>query len=144
MARRRTATTQILAQVPAARARDARERQAGRRATSACYDAARGRMVLELSNGFLFGFPIAAIPSLANATQQELEEVSVSPGGSGLRWDALDVDLSVPGVLLSSIGRAEKLTELARLAGQAKSPAKAAASRTNGAKGGRPRKRVRR
>jgi hypothetical protein len=57
-----------------------------------------------------------------------------------LHWDSLDADLSVPGLLLSSIGRAQKLAELAREAGRAKSNAKAAASRTNGAKGGRPRK----
>ena len=33
-------------------------------------------------------------------------------------------------------------SELARHAGQAKSPAKAAAARTNGRKGGRPRRKV--
>jgi predicted butyrate kinase (DUF1464 family) len=57
-----------------------------------------------------------------------------------LHWEDLDADLSVPGLLLSSIGRSERLSELARLAGRAKSPAKAAAARANGAKGGRPRK----
>ena len=62
------------------------------------------------------------------------------PGGSVLHWEELDADLSVPGLLLSSLGRREKLTELARVAGKTKSAAKAAAARVNGAKGGRPRK----
>ena len=54
--------------------------------------------------------------------------------------EATGAALSVPGLLLSSLGRREKLTELARVAGKTKSAAKAAAARVNGAKGGRPRK----
>jgi hypothetical protein len=38
--------------------------------------------------------------------------------------------------------RAWMASELARRAGQTKSPAKAAAARTNGRKGGRPRRKV--
>ena len=49
------------------------------------------------------------------------------------------IDCTV-GLVLSSIGRAEKLSELARMAGRTTSPAKAAAARANGAQGGRPRK----
>jgi len=70
--------------------------------------------------------------------------VEVSPGGSGLHWEALDIDLSVPGPLLSSLGRAQQRSELARLAGRTTSRLKAAAARANGAKGGRPRKAARR
>ena len=143
MAKRRTPLSVILAQIPAARARSAREWKAGRRAASARYDRGTGRIVLELSNGFLFGFPAKSIPYLATASAKQLSAVEVSPGGIGLHWEELDVDLSVPGLLLSSLGRAEKLSELARIAGKVKSPAKAAASRANGAKGGRPRKTTR-
>jgi len=71
-----------------------------------------------------------------------LARVTVSPGGGALHWRALNVDLSVPGLLLASVGRADRTRELARLAGLAKSTAKSAAARANGAKGGRPRKRV--
>lgn len=144
MAKRRTPLADILAQMPAARAREARERRAGRRATSARYDRFSGRIVLELSNGYLFGFPAKSSPYLAKATAKQLSAVEVGPGGSGLRWEELDVDLSVPGLLLSALGRGEQLTELARIAGRSTSAAKAAASRANGAKGGRPRKVARR
>ncbi|HEX5438990.1 MAG TPA: DUF2442 domain-containing protein [Gemmatimonadaceae bacterium] len=140
----RTSKATILAQIPAARARERHARQAGQRATSASYDRRTGRVMMELTSGYLFGFPAAAIPSLAEASPEELAAVALSPGGSGLHWEALDVDLSVPGLLLSALGRSQQLSELARLAGQVTSPAKTAAARANGAKGGRPRKATRR
>jgi len=127
-------------QIAAARVRDDRERAAGRRATSARYERASSRVILELSNGYVFGFPVSAIPALRSATAKQLAAVEVSPGGGGLHWEELDADLSVPGLLVSTIGRKQKLGELARLAGSTRSAAKAAASRANGAKGGRPRK----
>ena len=140
----RTSKAKILAQLPAARAREARARQAGQRATSASYDRRTGRVMMELTSGYVFGFPAASIPALAAASPVQLATVELSPGGSGLHWEVLDVDLSVPGLVLSSLGRSQQLRELARLAGQATSPAKAAAARANGAKGGRPRKVARR
>lgn len=138
MARSRTSKAEILKQIPAARDRNARERREGRRAVAAYYDRPTGRVMMELTSGFVFGFPAKAIPALAGASPTQLAAVELSPGGSGLHWEALDADLSVPGLLLSSIGRAERLSELARLAGRATSPAKTAAARANGAKGGRP------
>lgn len=140
MAKTRTPLSEILAQIPAARARSTREWKEGRRATSARYDRPTGRVVMELSNGYLYGFPATSIPELAKASAKQLAAVEVSPGGSGLHWEELDADLSVTGLLMSALGRKEKLTELARIAGRTKSPAKAVASRVNGAKGGRPRK----
>jgi hypothetical protein len=140
MRKTRTSKADILAQIPAARARDARNRKAGRRATAAYHDRQNNRIMLELTNGFVFGFPVSSVPALAKASAKQLSQVELSPGGGGLHWDELDVDLSVPGLLFSSVGRSQKLTELARVAGQATSAAKAAAARANGAKGGRPRK----
>lgn len=141
MVKRRTPLATILAQIPAARAREARERRAGRRALSAYYDRRTARVIMELSNGCMFGFPVGDIPALSTVTMSELVAVEVTPGGSGLYWEALDVDLSVPGLLLAAVARDEKLSELARIAGSTKSPAKAAAARRNGAKGGRPKTR---
>jgi hypothetical protein len=50
---------------------------------------------------------------------------------------ALDIDLSIPGLLAGLFGTT---AYIARRAGRTKSPAKASAARVNGAKGGRPRK----
>ncbi|MEO6211727.1 MAG: DUF2442 domain-containing protein [Gemmatimonadaceae bacterium] len=142
MTKRRTPLSEILAQLPAARARHEREHKAGRHATSARYDRTSDRVVMELSNGYLLGFPTKALPYFDKATAKQIAAVEVSPGGMGLHWEELDVDLDVAGLLLDSIGRAAKSRELARVAGRVKSPAKAAAARANGAKGGRPRKTV--
>ena len=140
MAKRRTSTAEILAQLPAARAREARERQSGRRAVSAYYDRRATRVMIELTSGYVFGFPVQTVAALRKASVAQLAAVEVTPGGSGLHWEELDADLSVAGLLLSSVGRRQKASELARLAGQTKTTAKAAAARANGAKGGRPRK----
>ncbi len=136
----RTMKEEIRRQIPAARALEARERKDGRRARSASYDRQARRVMVELTSGFVFGFPAAAIPALAKASPDRLAAVEVSPGGNGLHWEALDVDLSVPALLLSSVGHADKARELARLAGRTTSVAKAAAARANGRKGGRPHK----
>lgn len=140
MASPRTSRAAILAQIPAARARDAQDRREGRRAIAARYDRRSGRVIMELTSGYLFGFPAKAIPALAKATPAQLAAVALSPSGGGLHWAALDVDLSVPGLLLSSLGVAQQRRELARLAGRVTSRAKVVAARVNGAKGGRPRK----
>jgi hypothetical protein len=64
--------------------------------------------VLELTNGFLFAFPVGSIPALTGAAASQLATVEIDASGGALRWDALDVDLSVPGLLLSAVGVAAK------------------------------------
>jgi len=60
--------------------------------------------------------------------------------GLGLHWERLDVDASVPGLLAGLFGtRAWLDRQRATRAGTTRSPARAAATRRNGAKGGRPR-----
>jgi hypothetical protein len=140
MGERRLTDAEIVAQIPAARAREARERKQGLRALSATYDRAARRVVLELTNGYSFAFPIAAIRALDGATPTQLASVEIDPSGGALRWDGLDVDLSVPGLLFAAVGVRERLRHLAGLAGMSRSEAKASAARANGLKGGRPAK----
>jgi len=130
----------ILAQLPAARAREAKARRSGLRAVSASYDHAHRRVVVVLSNDYLFGIPVRSIAALRRATPAQLSTVELSPSGSLLHWEALDVDLSIVGLVMSTIGQRESMSELARRAGLVTSDAKAAAARANGARGGRPRK----
>ena len=142
MARRTLTDAEIVAQIPTARAREARERKRGLRATSASYDRATRRVVFELTNGYSFAFPVRVILALDDATPAQLAAVELDPSGGALRWDALDVDVSVPGLLLSALGVEERLRHLASLAGRVSTDAKAKAARANGVKGGRPPKRV--
>ena len=110
------------------------------RAASAHYDRKLGRMIVELTNGCTFSFPSRLAQGLETATEDQLAQVEILGAGYGLHWEALDADLSVPGLLAGLFGTR---SHMARLAGRATSPAKAAAARTNGAKGGRPRKSAR-
>ena len=107
------------------------------RAASARYDRERDRIVVELINGCTFAFPPHLAQGLEKATADELAQVEILGAGYGLHWESLDVDFTVPDLLAGLLGT---WSYMARRAGQAGSPAKAAAARANGAKGGRPRK----
>jgi hypothetical protein len=107
------------------------------RAKSARYDRKSGRIIIDLKNGSTFAFPAGLAQGLADATDEQLADIEVLGTGFGLHWEALDVDFTVPGLLAGIFGTRKYM---AQLAGRAKSPAKAAAARANGAKGGRPRK----
>ena len=129
------------AEIAAARRRGEDLALAEPRAAAARYDAATGRVVIDLTNGCLFAFPARALQGLAQATDADLAAVEVTGGGHGLHWEALDADFTVPGLLMGLFGtRAWVAREQARRAGATTSPAKAAAARANGAKGGRPRR----
>lgn len=124
------------AQIDAALERGALARKSEPRAASARYDRPTGRVIVELTNGAAFAFPAALVQELEAASPDQLAQVEVLGVGHGLHWEALDVDLTVPGLLAGVFGTQ---SHLARKAGQATSLAKAAAARSNGAKGGRPR-----
>ncbi|MFY7958723.1 MAG: DUF2442 domain-containing protein [Elsteraceae bacterium] len=129
------------AQIDAAEARGRVMLETEPCATSARFDAASGRVVLELANGCAYAFPAALVEDLQNADAAALADVLVDGAGFNLHWPRLEVDLYVPALVAGFFGTRRWLTqELARIAGSARSPAKAAASRANGAKGGRPRK----
>ncbi|OYV36474.1 MAG: hypothetical protein B7Z80_15455 [Rhodospirillales bacterium 20-64-7] len=111
------------------------------RAAAARYDAAGGRVVVELVNGCAYAFPSWMVPALAGAPPAVLAEVMVGGVGFELEWPRLACSLHVPGLLTGLFGTKEQIMrEAAREAGRVRSPAKAAAARRNGAKGGRPRK----
>ena len=110
-------------------------------AASARYDPASNRIVLELTNGCAYAFPADLVQDLRGAQPEDLIGVEVDGAGFNLHWPALDADLFVPALVSGVFGTHKWMTrELARRAGQATSPAKAAAARANGARGGRPRK----
>ena len=126
----------------AAEARGYEMTKSGPRATAAHYDRKTGRVTVELANGCAFIFPAKLAQELRGADDEALSSVSVDGAGFNLHWPAIDADLHVPGLIAGVLGTRDWMArEWARTAGRATSPAKAAASRANGAKGGRPRKR---
>lgn len=131
----------------AMRARFAAAREADRiadltepRAREAYYDAATGRIVVELKLGGAFAFPPEMYPELAGRSPAELGKVQPAVGGEGLEWEDLDVHIGVAGVLVRMLGPALPRA-FAQKGGSSTSERKAAAARANGARGGRPRKR---
>ena len=132
---------QLEAQFDAAGARGQDLMTTAVRAAEARYDRTTGRVMIDLTNGCTYAFPARLVQDLSGATDDQLADVEVDGLGFNLHWAALDADLYVPALVSGLFGTREWMTrELARHAGQATSPAKAAAARANGAKGGRPRK----
>ena len=54
---------------------------------------------IELSDGLIVGFPSNRFSRLKTATDAELSEVRVEVNGRALRWEKLDEDITVQGVV---------------------------------------------
>lgn len=111
------------------------------RAVSARYIPETGLVVLDLTNGCIFGFPAQSVQDLHGATPDDLAEIEVEGKGLSLRWPRLDADLYVPALVAGVFGTRQWMArDMGSRGGSARSAVKAAVSRANGAKGGRPRK----
>jgi hypothetical protein len=61
---------------------------------------AEGRTIfIELHDGRTIGFPADRFRILAAATEEQLARVQVEVSGYALRWDELDEDITVPGIV---------------------------------------------
>lgn len=110
-------------------------------AKTVTYDAARGQIDVQLTNGCLFSLPPSIIEGLSGQSAQDIADVAITGTGFGLCWERLDIDLSLPDLMAGLFGtRVWMDSQRAAVAGAARSVAKSAAARRNGAKGGRPRK----
>ena len=59
-----------------------------------------GRTVyVELHDGRIVGFPADRFRILAKATEEQLAKVQIELNGYALRWEELDEDLTVPGIV---------------------------------------------
>ena len=59
-----------------------------------------GRIVfIELTDGRQIGFPAARFKLLCNASEQQLKKVELRANGTALRWEELDEDISVSGIV---------------------------------------------
>jgi len=61
---------------------------------------AEGRTIfIELTDGRLIGFPANRFRLLKNASDEQLQEVTLRLDGYALRWENLDEDITVPGIV---------------------------------------------
>jgi hypothetical protein len=59
-----------------------------------------GRIVfVELTDGRIVGFPASRFMRLRDASPEQLAKVTIELDGYALRWEELDEDITVPGVV---------------------------------------------
>lgn len=112
----------------------------GELALSVTYEPRQKRLHIELASGIAVVVPVSKVQGLADAKAAVIKTVEITGQGYGLYWPGIDLDISVPDLVAGCFGTRAWMATLARHAGQTTSPAKAASSRENGKKGGRPRK----
>jgi hypothetical protein len=96
-------------------------------------------LILKLSDGRRCVIPREDLQGLQSATSEQISNIEILGGGTGLHWPALDVDLYVPSLLQGIYGNRQWMAEIGRRGGLATSPGKKRSSRANGKLGGRPR-----
>ena len=57
------------------------------------------QVYIELHDGRTVSFPADRFRRLASASDAELQDVQVEVNGHALRWEQLDEDITVPGIL---------------------------------------------
>jgi Protein of unknown function (DUF2442) len=125
-----------------ARARGLARAQDPSAVVNARYDRDRDLIDLTFGGGGSMAIPRKIVPGLQRAALSKLESVVVSPAGDALSWPSLDVDVYIPGLIERAFGTRLFAAATGRRGGQRRSKAKTRAAKVNGAKGGRPRKRL--
>ena len=77
------------------------------RATNVQFD--QDSLWVDLADGRRLGVPLAYFPRLFKATSDQRKQFIISGGGSGLHWDELDEDISVPSLLFGIGDHARKV-----------------------------------
>jgi hypothetical protein len=128
----------------------ARETVPQKRRRDRCSLSVPGRpIVVTFENGIEIRFPRLQLEGLENATDVQLSDIEIDAGrllvwtkiADGAKEDAV-VAHCIPDVMDKFAPSGRVMTEIGRLGDSKTSPAKAAAVRANGKKGGRPRTRA--
>jgi hypothetical protein len=61
--------------------------------------AEKRTIFIELTDGRIIGFPADRFKILSKADEEQLKEVTLRLNGFALRWESLDEDITVPGIV---------------------------------------------
>jgi len=61
--------------------------------------AEKRTIFVELTDGRIIGFPANRFKLLSEASEEQLQEVTLRLNGYALRWESLDEDITVPGIV---------------------------------------------
>src|SRR3989337_3933521 len=70
------------------------------RAKAVRYSPTRRQVIVELTNGCSFMFPVDKAQGLAGASNKDLAAVRILGKGMGLHWEKLDADLSIASLVV--------------------------------------------
>ncbi|HHT9130671.1 MAG TPA: DUF2442 domain-containing protein [Candidatus Brocadiaceae bacterium] len=59
-------------------------------------------MWVALTDGRQISIPLLYFPRLLNATPEQRNNYELSGGGTGIHWEEIDEDISVPGLILGN------------------------------------------
>jgi hypothetical protein len=107
---------------------------------AAHYDAKTDTVVASLSTGVSLIVPRMKIAGFSKAAPTDLSDLKIDVGAESLWSDSVDDGVLLEQLIEITAGTEDLAALGARLLGRRKTPARAAASRANGKKGGRPRK----
>jgi hypothetical protein len=103
---------QFEAQIAKARAAAAISNATEPRAIAADYNAQTGLVTIHLKSGAVYSFPAKVTQLLADAPDELIAQVEITPAGDGLHWEALDADFTVRGLLAGIFGTQAWMAEL--------------------------------
>jgi hypothetical protein len=130
------------AELEAARQLGEHEARVEPRAERIAYDVRNKRLVLHLRRGAIVAIPVERIRWLHGATSRQLSAVYADRVGDAIISDELDMHIGINGLLRELVGLTGAASMMGTQGGKATSPAKTSAARSNGKRGGRPRKKV--
>jgi Protein of unknown function (DUF2442) len=105
------------------------------------HNAARDRIVVELSTAIEISFSPKQAQGLESAHPDELSDIAITPSGLGLHFPRIAAGIYVPALLQGIPGSDKWMAgQMGRIGGAARSASKAQAARENRKRGGRPRR----
>ncbi len=127
-------------QIDAAIARSAELNLSEPKADEVLYNKQSRKIIIHFDNDCTFECPVSLLQGVCELTDDQIAKVELTPAGWGLTWSDTDLDFGVNELVRGIFGTKAWMKKIAAKGGRSKSEKKQAASKINGAKGGRPKK----